>query len=76
MRIWIESGGDTGGAEVYASDPAAKMAHIDWDDWNDKGWDRFDELFSWLEGFGDVMPKATRAELLTRLQPDEAMIPT
>ena len=75
MRVWIETGGDTGSGEVYTDPESIKVGGVDWDDWNDSGWDQFDELFNWLEEFGDVMPKRTRAELLTRLQPDEEMKP-
>lgn len=74
-RIWVETGGDTGGGEIYTSDPEAKIARIDWDEWNDTDWDDFDTLFYWLEEFGGVMPKATRAELLTRLMPDDVTFP-
>ena len=68
-RIWIETGGDTGGAEYYSANPDTKFARIDWDDWNEGVID-FDEVFMWLEKYGDVMPQRTRAELLTKLQPD------
>lgn len=68
MRVWVESGGETGGAEVYTH-PDATIAHIDWDNWNAGDYDP-DDVFYWLQEFGDVMPKATRAELLTSLAPD------
>lgn len=74
IHIWTETGGDTGGLELYASEPHVH-ARIDWDDWEEKTRDLslmdFDQIFEWLEEFGHVMPKRTRKLLLTFLQPDE-----
>ena len=66
-RIWIETGGDTGGGEFYTSNDEDQIAHVDWDAWNE-GEIEFDQVFEWLEEFGDVMPKLTRLELLSKIQ--------
>ena len=68
QRVWVETGGDTGGAETYSSAPDTLIGGFDWDDWNEPDWDYWDDLFSWLRLFGDVMPRTTRVELLNRLE--------
>ena len=74
VRIWFETGGDTGGGEVYCS-AEAEVAHIDWDDFNEAladpraaedslGVDPVELATGWLHRFGDVMPDGTRRELV------------
>lgn len=73
MKIWMETGGDTGGAEIYCSDPDVEIARIDWDDWNDRDFGNYtpDDVFNWLENWGGVMPTRTRKLLLETLMPDD-----
>ena len=68
-HIWIETGGDTGGAEVYCSDRDAKICRIDWDDWNDDPdqWP-LDDLIAMMGTYGGIMPAGTRREVSSRIQ--------
>lgn len=70
IRIWAETGGDTGRLELYTQQDDIKVGHIDWDQWEYDGYEP-DYILRVLEEYGDIMPKNTRQELLGLLQPDE-----